>query len=45
MTIASIFGSSALNKQDYRKAEINQEAWPLPSQPFVSLNDADHLKT
>lgn len=28
MTIASIFGSSALNKQDYRKAELNQEAWP-----------------
>lgn len=27
-TIASISGSSALNKKDYRKAELNQEAWP-----------------
>lgn len=33
MIIASIFGSSALNKQDYRKAELNQEAWP----PFTAI--------
>lgn len=33
MTIASIFGPSALNKQDYRKADLNQEAWP----PFTAI--------
>lgn len=45
VSIASISGSPALSKQDYRKAELNQEAWPLPSQPLLPFIDENHLKT